>query len=77
MYPFFARMARNYLAIPVFSARFESIFSIGGDIITKKRNNMIPECFRWIMLLKYWGIVPDIDYLDDNDWEPKEFEGKS
>jgi hypothetical protein len=35
-YPIIAQIARDHLAIPATSAASESVFSIGGDIITKK-----------------------------------------
>lgn len=67
-FPVLSRLARIYLAIPATSGPSESIFSIGGDIITKKRNRLSPEMFRWIMLLKSWGVISDIeDLVDDNN----------
>ncbi|KFY06197.1 hypothetical protein V491_08791, partial [Pseudogymnoascus sp. VKM F-3775] len=37
-YPVISQIARDYLAIPASSAASERIFSVGGDIVTKKRN---------------------------------------
>ena len=39
-FPTITRIARDYLAIPATSAASESFFSVGGDIITKKRNRL-------------------------------------
>ena len=66
-YSVLVRIARIYLVIPASSEPFERIFFIGGDIITKKRNRLILEMFRWIMLLKNWGVISDIDDLFDNE----------
>jgi len=51
-FPTLAILARRYLAIPASSAPSESIFSIAGDIITKKRNRLSDESFRLILVLK-------------------------
>ena len=61
------RIARTYLAILANFGPFESIFSIEGDIIMKKRNRLTLEMFRWIMLLKNWGVIDDIDNLFDDE----------
>jgi hAT family C-terminal dimerisation region len=39
-YPIIARIARDHLAIPATLAASKSVFSIDGDIITKKRNKL-------------------------------------
>ena len=62
-YSVLARIARIYLVILVNSAFSERIFFIKNDIITKKRNRLTFEMFRWIMLLKNWGVISDIDDL--------------
>ena len=59
-FPTLAILARRYLAIPASSAPSESIFSIAGDIITKKSNRLSDESFRLILVLKNWGIPEDI-----------------
>ena len=66
-YPVLIRIARIYLAIPANFEPFERIFFIEGDIITKKRNRLTPEMFKWIMLLKNWGVISDIDDLFDDE----------
>jgi len=64
-------MARKYLAIPATSASIESIFSIGGNIITKARNSLQPETVKQLILLKSWGIK-DWEELNSNIVEEKE-----
>jgi hypothetical protein len=39
-FPVIAQIARDHLAIPTTSAASECVFSVGGDIITKKRNRL-------------------------------------
>jgi hypothetical protein len=39
-FPTIARMARDHLAIPATSAASECVFSVGSDIVTKKRNRL-------------------------------------
>ena len=33
----------------------------------KKRNRLTSEMFKWIMLLKNWGVISDIDDLFDDE----------
>ncbi len=65
-FPTLAILARRYLAIPASSAPSESIFSIAGDIITKKRNRLSDESFRLILVLKNWGLPEEILGKSDN-----------
>jgi hypothetical protein len=60
-FPILAAMARDYLAIPATSAPSECVFSTGGDIITKKRNRLSPDTFRWIICLRDWGVYTEED----------------
>ena len=39
-FPIIARMAKNHLAILAMSAASKCVFSVGSDIITKKRNRL-------------------------------------
>ena len=56
-YPIIARIARDYLAIPATSATSKSVFSIGGDIITKKRNELGVDNIRRLLCLRDWGVL--------------------
>ena len=42
-YPIISRLAKKYLAIPASSVPSERIFSLAGNIVTKKRANLKPE----------------------------------
>ena len=38
-----ARLARRYFSIPATSVRSEEIFSVAGNILSEKRNRLLPE----------------------------------
>jgi hypothetical protein len=52
-------MARDHLAIPAMSAASESIFSIGGDIITKKCNRLGTGNTRHLLCLWDWRVLEE------------------
>jgi len=58
-YPIIARIARDHLAIPATSAASESVFSISGDIITKKRNRLGADNTRRLLCLRDWGVLEE------------------
>jgi hypothetical protein len=64
-YPVISRIAQDYLAIPASSAASERIFSVGGDIVTKKRNRLLPSTLRYLLCLRDWGVIGDED--DDSE----------
>ena len=67
-FPIIARMARDHLAIPATSAASESVFSIGGDIITKKRNRLGADNTRRLLCLRDQGVlVEGEDGADGSD----------
>ena len=43
LYPLMARLARRYFSIPATSVRSEEIFSVAGNILSEKRNRLLPE----------------------------------
>ena len=49
------------------SAPAKSVFSKGGDIITKKKNRLQNDTFNYIMCLKDWGIFPDTKGENEDD----------
>jgi hypothetical protein len=51
-FPIIGRIARDFLAIPATSAPSECVFSIGSDVVTKKRNKLTGDSVRMIMCLK-------------------------
>ncbi|KFY49456.1 hypothetical protein V495_00589 [Pseudogymnoascus sp. VKM F-4514 (FW-929)] len=66
-YPLIASIAKDYLAIPATSADSERVFSVGGDIITKKRNRLSPSTLRYLLCLRNWGILSQGDDEDSGD----------
>jgi hypothetical protein len=57
--------AGDFLAIPAMSAPSECVFSVGSDVVTKKRNRLTGDSVRMIMCLEDWGIVTDEDIEED------------
>jgi hypothetical protein len=47
-------MTADYCAIPATSAASERLFSVAGDIITKKRNRLSPDMAGTVMCLRSW-----------------------
>jgi hypothetical protein len=74
-YPIIARMARDHLGIPATSAASKSVFSVGGDIITKKRNRLGADNTRKLLCLRDWGVLEegeegsDIEADELESWE--------
>ncbi|PQM43529.1 hypothetical protein VC83_09656 [Pseudogymnoascus destructans] len=66
-YPLIASIAKDHLAIPATSADSERVFSVGGDIITKKRNRLSPSTLRYLLCLRNWGIISQGDDKDSGD----------
>jgi len=55
-----ARMARDFGIILATSIPSESVFSIAGLIITKRRGRISPATMEVIMCLKSWGLLDDM-----------------
>ena len=69
-FPTIARIAKDHLAIPATSAASESVFSVGGDIITKKQNRLGAGNTRRLLCLRDWGVlVEGQDGADSSDVE--------
>ncbi|KFZ23264.1 hypothetical protein V502_02249 [Pseudogymnoascus sp. VKM F-4520 (FW-2644)] len=66
-YPIIAQIARDYLAIPATSAASERVFSQGADIVTKKRNRLLPSTIRYLLCLRDWGIIVDDEDIEDTN----------
>ena len=60
-------MARDHLAIPAMSALSESVFSDGGNVVTKNKNRLSGDSVREIVCLRDWGIITEEDYESDSD----------
>jgi hypothetical protein len=72
-FPIIARIARDHLAIPATSVALESVFSIGSDIITKKRNRLSAGDTRRLLCLQDWGVlVEGEDGADGSDIDNNE-----
>jgi hypothetical protein len=66
-YPIIARIAKDHLAIPATSVESERLFSVGGDIITKKRNQLSPSTLRYLLCLRSWGVISPGEEEDSAD----------
>jgi hypothetical protein len=64
-FPIISKIAGDFLAIPATSAPSECVFSIGSDVVTKKRNRLTGDSVRMIICLKDWGIITDEDVVED------------
>ena len=67
--PIISKIARDFLAIPATSATSECVFSVGSDVVTKKRNRLTGDSVRMIMCLKHWGIITDEDVDEDETFQ--------
>lgn len=66
-YPILFLIAKDYLAIPPTSVPSESTFSKVGDIVTKKRNRLLPDTIKKLIILKCLGIaIDEEDEINDN-----------
>ena len=70
-YPIISRIAADYLAIPATSAPSECVFSIGSDVVTKKRNKLTRDLVQMIMCLKDQGIIINKD-INNKEEEGRE-----
>ena len=52
-------MARDHLAIPATLAASKCVFSVGGDIITRKRNRLGADNTRRLLCLRDWGVLKE------------------
>lgn len=65
-FPIISRMARDYLAVSAMSAPAEALFSRMGDVISKKRNRLLPTTIRMLAILKSRGIIQEEEIPEDN-----------
>ena len=71
-YPIIARIARDYLAIPATSAASESVFSIGGDIFSIKRNKLGVDNTRRLLCLRDWSVLAEEEVDNNSDQEEED-----
>jgi hypothetical protein len=62
-YPVLAKMARDFLAIPLSSVASESTFSTAGMVIDQHRSSLNPETAEGLICSKDWLK----EYLSDGD----------
>jgi hypothetical protein len=71
-FPIITQIARDYMAIPATSAPSERVFSLAGNLITKKRTKISSENVRYVLCLRSWGILVDADdeeeIIIDGNW---------
>ena len=60
-------MARDHLAIPAMLALSESVFSNGGNVVTKNRNRLSGDSVQEIVCLWDWGVITEEDDDSDSD----------
>ena len=67
-FPILFNIVKDYLAIMATSAPSEFIFSKTSDIITKKRNRLLPNTIKQIITLKSWNILEnEEETINDNN----------
>ena len=72
-FPIIARIARDHLAIPATSAASKCVFSVGGNIITKKRNRLGAGNTRRLLCLRDWGVLEEgVDDSSDDEIDSDE-----
>lgn len=65
-FPLICQMARDYMAIPATSAPSERVFSAAGNLISKKRTCISSENVRYVICLRNWGYLVDIDDIEED-----------
>jgi hypothetical protein len=59
-YPILSKMAQNYLSIQASSVPCEQLFSLAGNVVTKKRNRLSKNTTRACLCLRSW-LIEEID----------------
>ena len=65
------QIARDFLAIPATSAPSERVFSLAGNLISKKRTSIASENIRYVLCLRSWGVLVELKdeeelFFDEN-----------
>jgi hypothetical protein len=60
-FPIIPQIARDYLAIPATSAPSERVFSVAGNLISKKRTRITSENVRYVLCLRALGLLVQDD----------------
>ena len=69
-FPIISEIIRDFIAIPATSAPTERVFSMAGNLISKKRARIASENVRYVLCLRSWGLL-----LGDDDEEVLQFNG--
>jgi hypothetical protein len=63
----------DHLVIPATLAASKCVFSVGDDIITKKKNRLSAGNTRRLLCLRDWGVLEEgMDDGSDNEIDPDE-----
>ena len=72
-FPIITQMASDYHAIPATSGPSERVFSVAGNLISKKRTKISSENVRYVLCLRSWGILVEDDdeeeIIIDQEWK--------
>jgi hypothetical protein len=60
-FPIITQIARDYRSIPATSTPSERVFSVAGNLISKKRTKISSENVQYVLCLRSWGILDDVD----------------
>ena len=63
-YPVIARIAQDHLAIPATKALLERVFSARADLVTKKRNRLLPQTVREVLFLRDASVIVEAEDSD-------------
>ena len=58
-FPIITQIARDFLAIPAISSPSERVFSLTGNLISKKRTKIASGNVRYMLCLRSWGFLKD------------------
>jgi hypothetical protein len=61
-----AHIAQDHLAIPATEAPSKRVFSVGADLVTKKRNRLLPQTVQEVLFLRDAGVIVE---AEDSDGE--------
>ena len=65
-------MVKQYLCVPASSTSSERSFSIAGNIVTERRNRLLPENVEMLTFLKInFEYIPLVTQVKDIDEESK------
>ena len=63
-YPVIACIAQDHLAIPATKALLERVFSARADLVTKKRNRLLPQTVQEVLFLRDASVIVEAEDSD-------------